>query len=246
MTFFQRGMVANVSAAILTAAFSYYPVVAYAKPLQRDVLPVTSLPMVDEAAKDPSFLVFRNRLLEAAKRGDAKFVFGVAAPDVEGFEMSGIKDFKAWWGSRKSEFCELLTKALSNGGRWQSDIYRESNAHGSRHVFHAPSYIAQYPIVYLRGKWVRRYFNVIIVPTSLYDLPGYNSGGTALASLTNEMVELLPDAEPTKSWLKVRTPKGKVGYVVQQDTGSYGDYSVFFEKKNGKWLLVSFNAPTGR
>lgn len=75
---------------------------------------------VDEVSKDPSFLEFRTRLIEAVKNHDADFVLSVVPDNIEvsfggsplditdGSDMTGKEYFKTMWGLEKRWFMNLL------------------------------------------------------------------------------------------------------------------------------------------
>jgi len=57
---------------------------------------VEKLYPVDEAARDPSFFLFRSRLLQALHDRDEKFLFSILSPDIKSRfgGDAGIDDFK--------------------------------------------------------------------------------------------------------------------------------------------------------
>ena len=87
--------------------------------------PPRKLLPVDEAAKDPSFFLFRSRLLEAVATHDAAFVLSILTPDIlNNFGGNGgIAEFKEQWklGGKDSELWKTLAHVLSLGGRFMGD-----------------------------------------------------------------------------------------------------------------------------
>src|SRR5262245_10335517 len=54
---------------------------------------------VDEGPKDPSFQAFRDKLIEAAKNRDAKFILSILDPNITSSfgGNGGVKEFKETW-----------------------------------------------------------------------------------------------------------------------------------------------------
>src|SRR5262245_8073146 len=75
---------------------------------------------VDEANLDPSFLEFRTKLIAAAERRDAKFIYGILDPQIKlsfgGHQ--GVKDFKKMWAveTADTKFWMAFLPVIKNGG----------------------------------------------------------------------------------------------------------------------------------
>lgn len=194
---------------------------------------------VDEAAKDRSFKVFRDKLLAAASKKDKAFVLSILDPKIQlsfGGD-SGLKDFKEMWkiDQPNSKFWDELTTILKLGGAFQTIEGRKE--------FAAP---------YITSSWPDKldsfeYAAVIGKNVRLRAEPGVNS--PVVTSLTYDIVKFITTEPPTAAvqkdgfdWIKVATSDGKQGYVAKTYLRSPVDYRAYFRKVNGSWRMVVFLA----
>ncbi|MDQ4123810.1 MAG: SH3 domain-containing protein [Acidobacteriota bacterium] len=194
---------------------------------------------VDEAAKDKSFSDFRQKLLDAVKMRDAKFVLSILDPKIQNNfgGGAGIADFKKTWkiNNRNSPFWDEMLTVLSNGGKFMDK---------ERQTFGAPYLYAQ-PLP--DNLDVFEYAAIFGENVNLRQQPNANS--PIIATLSYNVV--VPDFDRSiqdKSkvneyhWVWVETLGGKKGYVAGQFVRSPIDYRAVFEKKNGKWKMTAFIA----
>jgi hypothetical protein len=88
---------------------------------------VSKLYPVDEGSKDPSFQAFRDKLIEAAKNRDAKYILSILDPNIlNSFGGNGgVKEFKEQWklDNPNSELWGVLGKILSMGGSFSKNEF---------------------------------------------------------------------------------------------------------------------------
>src|SRR5687768_2649042 len=96
---------------------------------------------VDEAGKDASFKSFRDKLINAVKKRDAKYVLSAVDPNIRnGFAgEDGIANFRKQWkiNSSQSPLWSELLFVLTNGGAFQSE--------GKSKIFTAPYIYSNFP-----------------------------------------------------------------------------------------------------
>lgn len=194
---------------------------------------------VDEAQKDPSFLAFRTKLIEAVNRRDAKYVLSIVDPKIElSFGgLSGLEDFKKTWkiNNPKSEFWKEFLAATTHGGTfYQVD--------GTK-IFFAPYTFSTFPEDLDAFEYSAIFGNNV----NLRAKP--DIAAKTLAQLSYNVVKVdyensvkKKGTEAEYSWLKIATLGGKAGFVKAEFVRSPIAYRAGFEKKNGKWKLTVFIA----
>lgn len=193
---------------------------------------------VDEAEKNPSFLTFRTKLIDALKKRDVKFVLGIVDKNIKlGFGGDdGIENFKKTWKiyNRNSELWKELGTVLNNGG-----VFDKENSN----TFYAPYLFSVFPEDIDAFEYQAIFGNNV----NLRAKPDINS--PIVASLSYNIVKT--DWEKSiKSktnqnealWLKIETLGGKKGYVKPEFVRSSIDYRAGFEKIRGKWTMTFFLA----
>jgi hypothetical protein len=192
---------------------------------------VAKLYPVDEGPKDPSFQAFRDKLVEAAKNRDTKFVLSILDPEImNNFDgQGGAKEFKEQWkpDTPDSELWDVLIKILSMGGSF--------DAKGD---FCAPYVTSQFPH---RNFDSFDHLAIIREQVRVREQPGLTS--PIIATLSYDIVAI-PD-RPTKpikmdghSWIAIKLSNSKTGFVSEQFTRRSYDYRAFFSKKDGKWRMT--------
>ena len=196
---------------------------------------------VDEAKNDASFLAFREKLIAAVKKRDAKFLLDTLDRDVKGSfgGDSGIADFKKLWKLDKPNsklWNELLT-VLTNGGTFSEREglkTKEFCAPYSFTVFPPDLDAFEYQMIF--GSNV----NLRAKPDSKSAVITQLSYNVVKVDYENSIKK--PKSENDYSWLKVETLGGKKGFVNPEFVRSPIDYRGCFEKKNGKWKMTFFLA----
>jgi hypothetical protein len=186
---------------------------------------------VDDAVRDSTLLAFRHRLLSAAENQDTLFVYSIVDPDVfNGFGGdSGIETFKNYW--RQYGLRENLIKALKLGGTLTEEGRR----------FSIPYIWDQFP------KEVDPFENAVIIGSNVNvrTLPALKSN--RIMQLSYDIVRvsdwsLTHDADSGLDWINIDLDDGRTGYVCDQYIRSPIAHRFFFEKREGKWILVTWAA----
>jgi hypothetical protein len=191
---------------------------------------VAKLYPVDEAVRDPSFFVFRARLLRAVHERDESFLLSILAPEIKssfGGE-EGIEDFKTYWGLDRpdTEVWQVLLSVLILGGSFQGDSY-----------FVAPYVNSRFPgdlNGYEHGVIVEEMVPVRREPTAASE---------SLAVLSFDIVRVtdwtpVPGGECGQQWIPVELGGGTQGFVLSGQIRSPIDYRAMFEKTGEKWILT--------
>ena len=197
---------------------------------------------VDESHKDRSFRIFRDQLLAALKRRDKEFLLSILHPKIlnslggEG----GVKEFAEMWKleSSQSKVWAELYKILSLGGTFEY-------VNGEKE-FSAPYVTSRWNRIQprLRGEFAEVSYEAIIgARVRVYSRPDLDA--PVLTRLTYDVVEVdypgsIQSSDYEFSWVKIKLPKGRSGYVRAGEIRSPSNTSAHFKKFKGKWLLYIF------
>lgn len=194
--------------------------------------PSRKLLPVDEAAKNPSFFLFRAKLQEAVAKKDAAFVLSIIAPDIQtGFDgENGSAAFKKKWDLAKPEdsgLWHVLAGVLALGGKFNED--------GS---FLAPYTSAAWP------EDLDPFEYVAIMGENVRVREKPDAGSAIVATLSYEILTLVPtDGENGKeAWMKVKLANGREGFVREEFLSLVIGFRAYFEKKNGAWVMTALVA----
>lgn len=205
---------------------------------------------VDEAAQDPEFVAFRDRLATAVRRRDAKVVLELAAPQVrERFVGSVAVPREAFVGSREHVDWVELEKALALGGAFTTI----NGSQPGRREFCAPYTYAAYPghaeingiVEKLAGAgeysasepWV-----VLGVRVPVRSAPAVDA--RVMGYVTHELVMLQGDeapASPPVRWRKIVMPNGHEGWIAADQIRAPTDYHACFARIDGQWQMTEFS-----
>lgn len=195
---------------------------------ERFVLPV------DEAKKDSSFVAFRQKLIEAVKKRDQKFIIGILDRNIRNNfgGDGGIDEFKEIWkiDSPKSAFWDEMLTIITNGG-----VFFDKS------TFIAPFSTENFP------RDLDAFEHQIIFGNNVNLRFEPKSSSKLIAQLSYNVVKVDFDnsvkrkaSEDKYLWLKVETLGGKKGFVNAKFVRSPIEYRAIFEKTNGKWRLGAF------
>lgn len=213
---------------ILFLAFLFGVFASSVSAQERQLLPV------DEAGKDVSFKLFRDKLISAVRRRDAKYVLSIVDPNIKnGFGgEDGIANFKKIWkiSSLKSDLWNELQFILTHGGAFQME--------GKNKTFYAPYIYSNFPEDLDAFKYsVISDKNIKLLATPFLTAP-------TVATLSYNVVEvdfqnsIKDKADNEKyAWLKVETLGGKKGFVPARFVRSSVGYRAAFIKKKGQWKM---------
>jgi hypothetical protein len=203
---------------------------------ERKLLPV------DEGKTDASFSAFRQKTLEAARRRDAKYILSIVDTNIRNTfgDSNGIEEFKKMWklDSPQSEFWDEFIIVLEHGGAFWKRPGAPKNQ-----IFQAPYTFTEFPEDLDAIEHQAIFGNNV----NLRSKPEANA--PVVANLSYNIVKVdfensVKDKakEEKYTWLKIETLGGKKGFVSAGYVRSPVDYRAVFEKRNGKWKLVTFVA----
>jgi hypothetical protein len=189
---------------------------------------------VDEA--DNSFVEFRTETLRALQRRDTAYLFGILAPEIRNSfgGNDGVAGFKRIWKMEQpaqSAVWDALTRALSLGGKRQ------------RAAFVVPYVYAAWP------SNIDSFKHVAITGESVPGLGQPNPTSPPVVTLSNSILPLSgwqgrdengnmgPNA-----YALVKLPDGRSVWVSAAHAYSPVGWRAFFEKRNGRWTMITFVA----
>ncbi|MBP6011041.1 MAG: hypothetical protein KBA31_02335 [Alphaproteobacteria bacterium] len=195
----------------------------------------TRLPPIDEAAKDPSFVQFRNELKAVIARKDAAKLFSYLASDIHlnfGGGYGGPEFHQMWKPFDKdTKVWSVLALIVDKGGKFI--------APGG---FAAPYAFAAFP----DGLDAFSYVVVTNQAALLREKP--NATARPIAKLSYDLLEVVNSAGKMQheaspnDWDEVKTANGQRGYVLSSDVRSPIEYRAIFEKRKGKWVIQTLIA----
>lgn len=194
------------------------------------------LPPVDEAAKDPSWVSFRNRLLGAIEKRDRKFVLSILDRNIRNSldAPRGIAAFRKQWDldAEDSTVWRELPAALFLGSAWLKP------EKGPRQLC-AP---------YVAVKWPDDIdpfdYGAIVTREALIKAAPASASAT-LATLSYDIVpvadwEVADQApESRQKWVKIKL-KGSDGFVPEEQIRSPVEHRACFVKTDSGWRMTAF------
>ena len=198
---------------------------------------VAVLEPVDEAAQDPSFIVFRARLLEAAAARDTAFVLSILDPDAKisfGAE-NGIDGFRLVWltGMRPEgeDLWTTLTRTVALGSVYDAEL---------------PHFDAPYVSVpYVFDAWpdsIDAFEHLAVIGENVRVRAAPSLDSETITALSYSIVPTIyaPDLDP--AWRRITLSDGRTGYVAARYLRSPIDYRIGFLKSDGQWRIRLFVA----
>lgn len=195
---------------------------------------------VDEARRDPSWVSFRNGLLNAVETRDRKYIMGILAPDVRtGLQTPrGGAEFRKQWDvdGKNSPLWRTLRSALLLGSAY---VGRDK---GHRELC-AP---------YLIGKWppeLDPFDNGVAIARDVLVKAEPSSQSATLQVLSYEITLVsdweVPDKAPDvkQRWVKVKVKNGE-GYVPAEQIRSPVEHAACFVRTDAGWRMTGL-APGG-
>lgn len=185
---------------------------------------------VDEAAKNPDFLKFRNQLKTIIAKKDTKALLAIVDKNIHMSygNNNGIAEFKKEWKLDKPNNSPLwseMSTVLSLGGQFD----REGE-------FMAP---------YVFSAWPENkdgFENVAVIGTKVRIRAEPNLSSTVVGNANYEILPLDTARNTQQKWVAVKLKNGKTGYIAEQYARSPVDYRAFFKKDKGQWKLITFIA----
>ena len=195
----------------------------------------TLLP-VDEAAVDPSFVIFRARLLEAAQARDTSFVLNALDPNVKlsfgGDE--GFEGFQRLWLSETryedDDVWTVLTRTIALGSTYTAGDDEWPPSATAPYVFGTwPDTLDAFEYGTIVGERVR----VRAAPDTTSEV---------LTALTFALVPTPYEPDAPEGWQAVALADGRTGYVAARYVRSPIGYRIGFVHEDGRWRIVYFIA----
>ncbi len=195
---------------------------------------------VDEAARDPSWVSFRNQLLNAVESRDRKFLMRILAQDVRtSLEAPrGVAEFRKQWDvdGSNSPLWHALRSALFLGSAY---LEREKG----RRELCAPYVLGKWPPEFdpfHHGVAIAREVLVKAEPSSASATVQVLSYDIAVIS-DWEVADKAPDV--TQRWVKVKVKNGE-GYIPEEQIRSPVEHAACFVRTEQGWRLSGL-APGG-
>lgn len=190
---------------------------------------------VDEAAKDPSFVQFRNELKAVIARKDAAKLFHHLASDIRlsfGGSYGGPEFHKTWRPFDKdTQIWNVLSLIVDNGGKFIVP--------GG---FAAPYAYAAFP------EDIDSFENVVVTNPQALLRERPNASARVIRELDFDILEVVKssgkmqhEAGPN-DWDEVKHASGQRGFVLSSDVRSPVEYRAIFEKRKGKWVIQTLIA----
>lgn len=215
---------------ILFLSFLFFGITINVSAQERYVLPI------DEGKKDASFTGFRQKLIEAVKKRDRKFLLSVLDRNIKNSfgGDGGIKEFEETWkiNSPKSEFWNEMLTVITNGA-----VFFDKNTFTAPYSFDGfPKDLDAFEHQVIFGSSV----SLRVRPVNSSKLISRLSYNVVKVDYENSVKD--KTNEEKYLWLKVETLGGKKGFVNAKYVRSPIGYRAIFEKNNGKWKMAAFIA----
>jgi hypothetical protein len=191
---------------------------------------------VDEAAQNPSFFVFRARLIEAIAKRDTKHLLSIVDPGIinetgEDKMIMGIAGFREEWKpeAKDSKIWGELGKVLSMGGKFKDQ----------GKSFEAPYVTACFP------EGLEHFENSAILGEKVRLRKEPRNDAEVIATLSWDIVKMplqSDEDENAGAWKEVTTMDGRKGYVSSDYVFNMDSYTAIFEYRSGRWMMVMFAA----
>jgi hypothetical protein len=184
---------------------------------------------VDEAYRDPSFFVFRARLLEAIQQRDAPFVISILSPNIKNSfgGNDGIAEFQRYWKPERSDskFWKTMIGVLALGGSFNGDT-----------TFMAPYTYSKFPDEF------DAFEHGVIVGENVRVRKEPKLDSQVITTLSFDIVKVTDwqNDGNKQAWVSVSLAGDAKGYIAKDYIRSPVDYRAIFEKKDGKWQLTAF------
>ncbi|HEX6097068.1 MAG TPA: SH3 domain-containing protein [Thermoanaerobaculia bacterium] len=174
------------------------------------------LAFLDEAAKDPSFVTYRDQLLAAVRARDKKAVLALSDPSIR-TSFGGDGGAAELEHVLTEDLFQELEQILALGG-----TFREG-------MFWAP---------YVYSAWPEPHDAFETLAVIAEDVPlreSADAGAPAIATLSRDLVKRGQGAPGP--WTKVETADGKTGFVESKLVRSPVDYRAGFIKSDAGWRM---------
>lgn len=196
---------------------------------------------VDEAAKDPSFLAYREALLETVKARNTEAFLKFVDPGIH-LSFGGDVGHEAM---RRS--LNLSANDLSEEYKSQAEKLRREYWHEIEKVlilggrFDEGAFVAPYTWQAKIPKDANAYQTYFVIGSNVLLRTNPNANAPIITRLSYNIVYNNVWQEDT-DYQAVHLPDGQKGYLSSQYLRSLIDYRASFIKTNGRWQMVMFIA----
>ena len=177
---------------------------------------------VDEGTKDPSFVAYRNQLLDAVKRRDVEAIVALADPKVRTSFGDGGGSAELRRILKKPGAVEDLERLLTQGGKFRGES------------FSAP---------YVYSAWPDSHdaFQFRAITSENVPLRQFGDrNAPVIATLSYDIVER--KGEEKDGWQEVKTADGHTGVVEAKNVRSPIGFRALFNKSDGSWKMTGLVA----
>lgn len=184
---------------------------------------------------DPSFTHFSDSLISAVQKNDTMFVFSRVSEDVSnGFGGNvGIKEFKQMWSGLNEPLRKEIVKALKLGAKCDEPSDRVFVPH---YWLTFPDSLDAFRYVYVLKNGVPAY---ALPDTSAPIVETIDAG---LIKIVSYDVSDKYAAAGNPVWAGLESSTGDTLMVLAEFLRSPLDYRFWFEKKEGRWMLMGWAA----
>ncbi|MBT8400684.1 MAG: SH3 domain-containing protein [Rhodothermia bacterium] len=198
---------------------------------------VAKLYPVDEGTTDPSFFIYRLRLIEAVARRDTSALFGALSPAIKvSFGGgAGLDDFRREWepDSADSKLWSTLSEVMAGGGSMATS---PSDA-----WFEAPYWTSEW-----RNVDHDAFDYGVIIGEQVLVRARPTTQSEAIAALSFDIVRAIDpyasSEEEGREFVQVELEGGARGYVSREFYRSPVGYRAGFRKVDGTWQMQWFLA----
>jgi len=200
-----------------------------------------TLEPVDEGAKDPSWVSFKNRLLNAVAKRDRKFVAGILHSGVRSGMQGGrgVAEFRKQWDldSEASPLWQELSAALFLGSAWNK----------------RPKTQAELCSPYVGVRWPSEadvFTGGAILTKDTLLKAGPSADSATVATLAYNVVVVtdweVDDQSPgvKQKWVKIKIAYGEA-YVPEEQIRSPIEHTACFVRTEGGWRMIGFGPGGG-
>ena len=186
----------------------------------------------DDASRDPSFFIFRARLLEALQQRDTSFVISILSPEIKNSfgGNDGIPEFRRYWKPERpdSKFWKTMIRVLALGGSFNGET-----------TFMAPYTYSKFPDEF------DAFEHGVVIGENVKVRKEPKLDGQVIGTLSYDIVKVtdwkpINEAGKKQAWVTVSLTGNARGYIAEDYIRSPIDYRAIFEKRNGKWQLAAF------
>lgn len=189
---------------------------------------------VDEAARDPELLAFRENLLAAVRAGNVDAIVAMADPAIRTTfgAGGGAGDFRRMLG--EPGMLGELEQVLTLGGSYRGD--------GPNSSFWAPYVYSAWPDTH--DPWD----SLAVVSENVPLLTAADPGAAPVALLSYDIVKRVSPPQPIAAgatpppFIEVLTADERRGWVATRSVRSHVAYRAGFIEKDGQWRINAFVA----